>query len=108
MENGGYITIYDTPLQFTVQTLTRNGSAPSPYSDFNVFGATGATGSTGGAGGTGGGGTQALRAPARAVAVSPATTAGPDRVVRLVRTVPPALRDRRGCQACQRRSPSMA
>lgn len=56
MENGGYITIYNTPLQFTVQTLTRNGSAPSPYSDFNIFGATGATGGAGGIGGTGGGG----------------------------------------------------
>lgn len=57
LEDGGYITIYNTPLQFTVQTLTRNGKAPSPFYDFNVFGATGTTGGAGTVGGTGGGGT---------------------------------------------------
>jgi len=57
LEEGGCITIYNTPLQFSVGTLTRNGSAPPPYYDFNIFGATGSTGAPGSTGGTGGGGT---------------------------------------------------
>jgi hypothetical protein len=58
LEQGGYITVHNTPIIFTVQSLTRNGSAPSPFADFNIFGVTGAAGSAGTGGGTGGDGTK--------------------------------------------------
>ncbi|HTV44602.1 MAG TPA: hypothetical protein VMF05_04745 [Stellaceae bacterium] len=41
MNNGGNVICYKTPLQFTCETLTRNGSPGAP-GDFNILGATGA------------------------------------------------------------------
>lgn len=56
MNDQAYITIQNTPLQFTCDTLVRNGSAPSGYGDFNILGATGGVGNTGETGTTGGNG----------------------------------------------------
>jgi hypothetical protein len=55
----GYITIQNTPLRFTCDSLTRTGSAPTGYGDFNILGVTGGTpgqtdtGTTGGDGSDG-------------------------------------------------------
>jgi hypothetical protein len=52
----GYVTIQNTPLQFTCDTLTRTGSAPSGHGDFNILGVTGGAQSQAGTGATGGNG----------------------------------------------------
>ena len=43
MEQGGYFVCTSTPLTFTCDTLTRNGTTGSTFSDFNILGRTGAT-----------------------------------------------------------------
>jgi hypothetical protein len=47
IEQGGYITIENTVLNFNVDTIIRNGNTGSNNGDFNILGVAGKTGSTG-------------------------------------------------------------
>jgi hypothetical protein len=46
-DDQAYVTVYNTPLTFTCDSIVRNGSPPPGFGDFNILGATGATGSVG-------------------------------------------------------------
>lgn len=47
INDGACVNIYNSELQFTMDTLIRKGSPPAGLGDFNIFGVNGATGGTG-------------------------------------------------------------
>lgn len=53
MEDGAYITAYNSSISSIIYELTRNGAPPAGHSDFNILGITGTVGSAGAVGPTG-------------------------------------------------------
>jgi hypothetical protein len=56
MQPGSAVVVRNSILQFTVDTVVRQGTAPSGYYDFNVLGVTGSVGGVGSPAGQGGSG----------------------------------------------------
>lgn len=50
------VSVYNSTLNYTMDTLVRNGTPPAGMGDFNILGVTGGTGPAGAAGATGGNG----------------------------------------------------
>ena len=104
LEQGGYFVCESTPLTFTCNTLTRNGTSGSNAADFNILGKTGATPPTPPARPA-----RARPPPARPASVSrtasPATAAATAAPVLPERQEPPARPAAPGRPACQRPSP---
>ncbi len=55
IQQGGCLTIYNTPAQITVDKVIRTGSPPAGFSDINILGVTGGAGTTGTTSAAGGG-----------------------------------------------------
>jgi hypothetical protein len=56
MQDQSFVTVYNSTLNYTMDTLIRNGTPPPGRGDFNVLGVTGGTGGQGGQGNVGGNG----------------------------------------------------
>jgi hypothetical protein len=61
LEDGGCVNVRNSMLQFSVDTVVRDGGPPPGSSDFNVLGVTGGAGAIGANGGSGGTGAQGSR-----------------------------------------------
>jgi hypothetical protein len=54
MDDQSYVTVYNSTLNYTMDTLVRNGKPPAQWGDFNILGTTGTTGGVGDGGAKGG------------------------------------------------------